>query len=120
MPHSRVGVNAKQTRTSFGKKKAQKFDCIKNNPLAVILTVLIIYQEVIPSMIGVVPITPWELFKALCIGMGVAEFNNILFKASGKTFEFVQANINEKICLVDESSGVVPAPDENIISVSTN
>ena len=35
-------------------------------------------------MIYVVPITPWELFKILCTVPEVAEFNDILFKASGK------------------------------------
>ena len=73
----------KQAGTSFGKKTAQKLDLIENNPLAVIVTLLTIYQELIPSIIDVVPITPWELFKILCTGPAVAEFNDIFFKASG-------------------------------------
>ena len=62
------------------------------------------YQELISSMIGVGTITMWGLFKMMCTGMEVAEFNNILFKASGKNFEFIQENFNKKICLVDENS----------------
>ena len=55
-------------------------------------------------MINVVPINPWELFKIICTGTMVSEFNNILFKARGKTFEFIQADFNKNICLADESS----------------
>ena len=47
------------------KKTAQKLDLIKNNPLEVIATPFTIYQEVIPLMIDVGPINPWELFKTL-------------------------------------------------------
>ena len=41
--------------------------------------------------------------------MVVTEFNDILFKANGKTFKFIQANFNEKIFLTDESSDEVKA-----------
>ena len=54
-------------------------------------------------MIDVGPITAWELFKMICTGTAVIEFNGILFKASLKTFEFIQADFKEKICLIDES-----------------
>ena len=90
--------------TYFRKKTALKLDRIKNNPLSVIVTLLTIYQEVIPSMINVGPITQWELFKTLFTGTAVAEFNDIIFKASGKTFEFIPEDFNSKICLADENS----------------
>ena len=89
--------------TSFGKNKAQKINSIENNPLAIIVTLLVIYWEVLPSMIDVGPITPWELFKKLCTVTAVAEFNDILFKASGKTFECIQADVNKNIYLAYES-----------------
>ena len=37
-------------------------------------------------MIDVGPITLWELFKTLCTGNELMEFNYIIFKVSGKTF----------------------------------
>ena len=104
-----IGANSKQAETSFGKKTAQNIDRIKNNPLAVNVTLLMIYWEVIPLMINVGPITLWDMFKTLCTGTTVAEFNGILFKASRKTLEFTQAYFNEKIFLVDEKSDEVNA-----------
>ena len=77
-----IGANPKQVWTSFRKKTAQKLERIEKNPLSVIATLLMIYREVLPSMIDVVSITPWDLLKTLCTGTGVAEFNYILFKAS--------------------------------------
>ena len=97
-------MNPKQAGTSFGKKTAHKLDRIKEKPLYVILTPLTIYQEVLPSIISVVPITLGELFKTLCTVTVVTEFNDTLFKASGKTFEFIQADFNENICITDENS----------------
>ena len=97
-------ANTKQVGKSFGNKTAQKLNRIENNPLDVIVTLLTIYLEVIPSMIDVVLINPWEMFKMLCTGMAVAGFNDTLFKASGKTFEFIQADFNKKICLADKIS----------------
>ena len=65
-------------------------------------------------MIDVGPITPWELIKTLCTGTAVTEFNDILFKASGKTFEYIQTDFNEKICIAtDEKSDEVKAWIEN-------
>ena len=58
-------------------------------------------------MIDVGRINPWELFKKICTGTAVAELNDILFKASGKTFEFIQEDFNEKICLPDGNSDEV-------------
>ena len=55
-------------------------------------------------MIDVVPITLWDLFKTLCMGKAFTEFNDILFKASRKTFKFIQEDFNKKICLADEKS----------------
>ena len=49
-------------------------------------------------------ITPWKPFKTLYTGTEVAECNYILFKARGKTFVFIQADFNEKICIADENS----------------
>ena len=89
---------------SFGKKTGQNIDRIYNNPLSIIVTLLTIYQEVLPLMINVGPITPWELFNTLFTGMAVAEFNDISFKSRGKTFEFILAYLNEKIFIVDENS----------------
>ena len=63
-----------------------------------------IYWEVTPLVIDVIPINQWELFKTLYTGTAFAELNDILFKASGKTFEFIQADSNKKICLSDERS----------------
>ena len=67
-------------------------------------------------MIDVGPITAWELFKMICTGTAVIEFNGILFKASLKTFEFIQADFKEKICLIDESYYKVKARKEKTTS----
>ena len=45
----------------------------------------------------------------LCMGMVVAEFNDVIFKSSRKTFNFIQVDINKKICIVDEKSDEVKA-----------
>ena len=58
-------------------------------------------------MIDMEPITPWGIFNMLYTGTVVAEFNNVILKASGKTFEFIQADFNEKIWLADENSDEV-------------
>ena len=97
--HFGIGVNAKQAGTSFGKKTAHKLNRIENNPLSAILTPLTIYWELLISMIDVGQITPWDMFKKLCKGIVIVEFNDILFKASGKTFEFIQVDFKKKICL---------------------
>ena len=102
--HFGIGVNAKQAGTYFRNKTAQKLDHIENKPLDAIVTLLTIYQELLLSMIDVVPITPWDPLKMLCMGTVVAEFNNILFKASGKTFEVIQVDFNENIYLADKIS----------------
>ena len=61
-------------------------------------------------MIAVVPITPWELFKTLCTGTAVTELNDIIVKASGKTFAFIQTDFNKKICIAtDENFNEVKA-----------
>ena len=70
--HFGNGANAKQAGMSFGKKTSQKLDHTKNNPLAIIVTLLKIYREVFPSIINVGTITPWELFKTLCMVTAVA------------------------------------------------
>ena len=107
--HFGIGVNPKQVGTYFGKKTAEKLNHIENNPFAVIVTFLMIHQELIPSMIDAVSITPGGLFKMLCMGMVVAEFNDVIFKSSRKTFNFIQVDINKKICIVDEKSDEVKA-----------
>ena len=55
--HFGIGANAKQAGTSFREKKAQNLDRINKNPLAAIITLLIIYREVIHSVINKIPIS---------------------------------------------------------------
>ena len=55
-------------------------------------------------MINVELINMWELLRKLWTGTAVTEFNQILFKANEKTFEFIQADFNKKISLTDEKS----------------
>ena len=55
-------------------------------------------------MIDVVPITLWELFKTLCTGNELMEFNYIIFKVNGKNFAYIQTDINEKICIVTDEN----------------
>ena len=57
--HFLIAENPEQTGKFFGKKTVQKLGRNENNPLAVIVTFLTIYWEVLPSMIDVVTITPW-------------------------------------------------------------
>ena len=65
-----------------------------------------IYWEVLPSMIDMGPINMWDMFNMLCTS------TDILFKASRKTFEFIQEDFNEKICLADEKSEEVKVRKE--------
>ena len=58
-------------------------------------------------MIDVVSITTWELIMTLCKGTLVVEFNDIVFKASGKTFYPIQADFNENIYIKYENSDEV-------------
>ena len=44
------------------------------------------------------------MFKMMCTGTAVAEFNHIIFKASEETSEFIEEYFNQKICLADENS----------------
>ena len=37
----------------------------------------------------------------MCTGTPVVEFNDIFFKASGESFEFIHTDFNEKIYLAD-------------------
>ena len=69
-------------------------------------------------MINLGLITPWELLMTPHMDMVVTEFNEILFKANIKTFEFIQANFNEKIFLTDESSDEVKAGKKKLKSGS--
>ena len=70
--------------TSFGKKIVQKLNCIDNNPLVVIATLLTIYLEVLPSIINVGPINPWDLFKTLCTGTTVHNLKTSYSRPAGK------------------------------------
>ena len=54
-------------------------------------------------MIDVGQITPCELFKMICTGTGVADFNDIIFKASGETSEVIQVDFNKNICIANEN-----------------
>ena len=90
--HFGIGANAKQAGKSFRKNIEQNIDRIKNNPLDVIVTLIRIYWEVPTTMINVIPIPLWELFKTPWTETVVAEFNNILFKARVKNFR-VHPNI---------------------------
>ena len=60
-------------------------------------------------MIDVGPINMWDIFKMLCTSTTVAEFNNIILKASGKPFELIQAYFINKIYTADENSDGVKA-----------
>ena len=96
--HFGTGASNKQSGTSFGKKVAHKLDRIENNPLPVISTLLTVYRELLPAMVDVGPITAWELFKTLCTGTAVAEFNSILERASAKTYLQIEQEFNREIC----------------------
>ena len=105
--------------TSFRNNAAQKRDLIKNKPLVVTVTLFMIYWEVIPSMINVVPIHIWDMFNILFTVTSVAEFNDILFKARRKTFEFIQSDFSKKICIaIDENSDEVKSWKEKMKSVT--
>ena len=70
--HFGIRANQKQAGTSSRKKRVQKLEHIKNNPLAVIVTLLTIYPEAIPLMINVGLINTRALFKNMCTRMPVA------------------------------------------------
>ena len=79
-----IGENSKQSGMSFGKKTAQKLNPIEKPPLTVVVTVLMIYWEVIPSMIYMVLIPMWDMFKALFTGTAVADLTTSSSRPAGK------------------------------------
>ena len=54
-------------------------------------------------MIDVILINTLDLFKTMCNGTAVSKFNEIIFKASGKTFKLIQEDLNKKIRLTGET-----------------
>jgi hypothetical protein len=105
--HFGIGASNKQSGTSFGKKTAHKLDRIENNPLSLITTLLFVYRELLPSMIDVGPVTAWELFKTMCTGTAVAEFNEILFRSSWDTHSTIDKEFNATIVTGKEEDEVV-------------
>ena len=96
--HFGSGTSNKQAGTLFGKKVAHKLDRIENNLLAVSVTILFVYQELLPSMMDVGSVSTWELFKILYTCTAVAKFNKILFNVSRPAFLVIDSELNKKIC----------------------
>ena len=93
-----VGGRAKAKDMSCGSKTLSKVDRIEDNPKAIIETWQGIFNELLPSLIDVDPISAVELFQAHLTGIALKEFQEITFQSSWKLYNsYISVNHNERI-----------------------
>ena len=78
----RVGAKSGFKDCSMGTKSSLKLDRIEDNPKAVIKVWQSIFNELLPAMLDVDPITVVELFEAHLTGSAAKEFQQIVYKVS--------------------------------------
>ena len=94
-----VGGKANTRDTSVGTKSSQKLDRLEDNPKAVIEVWQSIFNELLPAMIDVDPITAVELFEAHLTGSAAKEFQQIVYQVSDDLFEkHIEVVFNMRIC----------------------
>ena len=69
-----------------GTKSSLKLDWLEDNPKVVIEVWQRIFNELLPSMIDVSPITAVELFEAHLTGSAAKEFHQIVYQVSEDLF----------------------------------
>ena len=94
-----VGRKGNARDFSVGTKISLKLDQLEDNPIEVIEVWQSIFNELLPSMIDVDPITEVDLFEAHLTGSASREFQKILYKVSDFLFDHqIDVDINMWIC----------------------
>jgi hypothetical protein len=94
-----VGSKGNARDCSVGTKSSLKLDRLEDNPRAVIEVWQSIFNELLPAMIDVDPITAVELFEAHLTGSAAREFQQIAYKVSDHLFEHhIDVDLNMRIC----------------------
>ena len=94
-----VGRKGNARDFSVGTKISLNLDRLEDNPRAVIEVWQSIFNELIPSMIDVDPITAVELCESLLTGSSAREFQKIPYKVSESLFEHhIDVDLNMCIC----------------------
>ena len=82
-----------------GTKSSLKLDQLEDNPKAVIEVWQSIFNELLPAMIDVDPITAVELFEAHLTGSAASEFQQIAYNISDCLFELhIEVDYSIRIC----------------------
>ena len=82
-----LGGKSNARDCSVGTKSSLKLDRLEDNPKAVIEVWQSIFNELLPAMIDVDPITAVELFEAHLTGSAAREFQQIAYKVSVRLYE---------------------------------
>ena len=94
-----VGGKATSRDCSVGTKSSLKLDQLEDNPKTVIKVWQSIFNELLPAMIDVNPITAVELFEAHLTGFAAREFQQIVYQVSEDLFnKFIEVEFNMRIC----------------------
>ena len=98
-PNHGVGGKANMRDCSVGTKSSLKLDRLEDNPKAVIEVWQSIFNELLPAMIDVDPITAVELFEAHLTGSAAKEFQQIVYQVSEDLFnKHIEVEFNMRIC----------------------
>lgn len=93
-----VGGTGKFSTSSFGTKTALKLDLIEDNPRSTIQCWQSIFNELLPAMPDVSPLTAVELFQAYLTGTATKEFEQILFDSAGELYDkYIDVEYNRRI-----------------------
>ena len=94
-----VGGKTNIRDCSVGTKSSLKLDRLEDNPKAVVETWQSIFNELLPAMIDVDPITAVELFEAHLTGSAAKEFQQIVYQVSDDLFDkYIEVEFNMRIC----------------------
>ena len=97
-----VGGKATSRDCSVGTKSSRKLDRLEDNPKAVIEAWQSIFNELLPAMIDVDPITAVELFEAHLTGSAAREFQQIVYQVSEDLYnKYIEVEFNMRICRFD-------------------
>ena len=93
-----VGGSGKFASQSFGARTSLKLSQIEDNPKATIEVWQSIFNELLPALIDVSPITAVELFQSHLTGTAAKEFEQICYDAAGDLYEnTIQPKFNKML-----------------------
>ena len=93
-----VGGKTNIQDCSVGTKSSLKLDRLEDNPKAVIEVWQSIFNELLPAMIDVNPITAVELFEAHLTGSAAKEFQQIVYQVSDDLFDkYIEVEFNMRV-----------------------